>query len=349
MNNILKQDMQEIISCPLPWENIDGRTVLISGANGFVPSYLVFSLLERNRLYGARTRVIALCRNAERAKKRFSEYLDDPMLELKIQDVRDVSALDFSGQEIDYCIHAASPAGIFSRQEAPADTFCTNVFGCSNLLELGRNCNIRRFLFLSSVDVYGKMYSVDRLREEMMGSLDPLYARNAYSNGKRAAEALCAVYRAQYNMDVVVARPFQIYGPGMSLDDGRLHGDFVGQLQSTGKIVLKSDGKAERSFIYLTDATIALFTILLKGKTGEAYNVCSETSETSVLELAKLYQKFSNVNAEIVFDHTQHQTVEVKEALPCVLGSSEKLRGLGWKASVSLEDGIRRTLQYYNI
>lgn len=347
MNGILKQDIQKILSCPLPWESIDGRTVLVSGANGFVPSYLVFALLERNRMYGVHTRVIALCRNAERARKRFSEYLNDSMLELKIQDVRDVSAHEFVGQQIDYCIHAASPAGIVSRQEAPADTFCTNVFGCSNLLELGKNCNIRRFLFLSSVDVYGKMYSVDRLREEMMGSLDPMYSRNAYSNGKRAAEALCAVYHAQYGMDVVVARPFQIYGPGMSLDDGRLHGNFIGQIQSTGKIVLKSDGKAERSFMYLTDATIALFTILLKGKAGEAYNVCSEASEASVLQLAKLYQKFSN--AEIVFDNTQRQTVEVKEALPCVLGSSEKLRELGWKASVSLEDGIRRTLQYYNI
>ena len=344
MDPIIKTDIQYVAGADLPWGEIDNTTVLISGANGFLPSYLVFSLLERNHIMGIHTRVIAMCRNRERAETRFGDYRNDPDLELMIQDVTEPVHVD---GPVDFCIHAASPAGIFSRQEHPVNTFETNVLGCRNLLELCRKKGCRRFLLLSSVDVYGKMYSDQRLREEESGYLDTMYPRNAYSNGKRAAEALCAAYHADFGVEAVVARPFQVFGPGMALEDGRLHGDFIGQLLRQRKIVLKSNGQARRSFLYLTDSTIALLLLLLRGTAGEAYNVCDEAGEASVSELAGLYRETAGEWAAVEFDYGQREKVEVKEALPCVLGCSGKLRELGWKPSVSLEEGIKRTWNYY--
>lgn len=133
MDPIIKTDIQYVAGADLPWGEIDNTTVLISGANGFLPSYLVFSLLERNHIMGIHTRVIAMCRNRERAETRFGDYRNDPDLELMIQDVTEPVHVD---GPVDFCIHAASPAGIFSRQEHPVNTFETNVLGCRNLLEL---------------------------------------------------------------------------------------------------------------------------------------------------------------------------------------------------------------------
>lgn len=344
MNPVMKEDIEHIMQAKLPWEKIDNTTILISGANSFLMSYFIFSLLERNRKLGLHTHVIGLCRSRERAWERFRQYNRDSNLELVLQDVTEPVKME---KRIDYCIHAASPAGIFSRHSYPKKTFETNVIGCRNLLEVCRKSQAKRFLFLSSVDVYGKMNTGSRLEETDSGALDTMCPRNAYSYGKRAAEALCAVTRAECGTDFVVVRPFQVYGPGMSLDDGRLHGDFVEQLRRSGKIVLKSDGTARRSFLYLTDFTIALLTALLCGESGEAYNICWEESEASVLELAERYKKAAGGKAAIEFDYDKRKSVEVKEALSCVLGDSGKLRSLGWKPEVSLEEGVMRTWKYY--
>ena len=204
-----------------------------------------------------------------------------------------------------------------------------------------------KFFLLSSVDVYGSLREQRRRRESDAGVLDWLYQRNTYSCGKRAAEALCRLYQAQCGLPCVIARPFQVYGPGISLTDGRLHGDFIRQLREQGRIVLKSDGSAVRSFLYLSDATNALLDILFYGTAGEAYNVCDEAGERSVRELAELYAAQWGNGAEVVFDVSQRDTPEVKGALSVVTGDSTKLRGLGWKCGTALEEGVSRTLRYF--
>lgn len=315
---------------------LNDKTILISGANGFLPSHLAIALLR----CGAQ--VIALCRNEKRAMDRFSHVLGNEKFQLIVQDVCEPIHVDC---KVDYCIHAASPAGIRSRHEYPVNTFDANVIGCKNLLDI----KPQRFMLISSVDVYGNVQKNERLVESDVGYLDTLNVRNAYSLGKRAAETLSILYNAQYGVQTVIARPFQVYGPGMTLGDGRLHGDFIAQIQSTGKIVLKSDGTAKRSFMYIDDAVDAMITVLVNGENANAYNIVDETGESTVLELAELYAKLSKRDVKVEFDRTQRGTTEVTSALSCVLGSSEKLRALKWKPKTSLSDGIQKTLAYYGI
>jgi nucleoside-diphosphate-sugar epimerase len=344
VNPIIERDLESILTGGVDISALDQKTVFLSGANSFITSYIVYAILKRNRAANANIRIVALCRSESNAKKRFGEYLSDPHLMMICQDIREPIRYDGDAH---YCVHAASPAGIQSRQANPADTYDVNVFGCKNMLEFCREHNTKRFLLISSVDVYGKGLKDGRLIESDMGSLDPLYPRNAYANGKRAAETLCALYSAEYGFSASIARPFQVYGPGMALDDGRLNGDFVRQIIQDGRIVLKSDGSAVRSFMYLSDATSALFTALLRGESGQAYNICDERGEASVFELARYYKNASGANAEVTFDMTARDHVEVTEAPPCVIGSSDKLKGLGWKPAVTLQEGILRTLRYY--
>lgn len=344
MNNIIREDIEELLAFRKDLCLFQNSTVLISGANSFMMSYLVYVLLENNKKNGGNTSVFALCRNLENAKKRFSMYLDDPNLHFLNQDVR--HSIDYEG-EVDYCIHAASPAGIRSRQEFPADTFEINLLGCWNLLEFCRQKKIKKFMLLSSVDVYGKIKSQSRLKETDQGILDWNYKRNAYSNGKRAAETLCSLYFEQYRMPCVTVRPFQVYGPGMSLTDGRLHGDFIRQIMETKHIVLKSDGTAKRSFMYLADATHAMLDVFLHGSNGEIYNICDETGECSVRELAEMYMKASGMSGDIEFLYDKRNSPEVKEALSIVIGDATKIKELGWRSMTSLQTGIERTLQFY--
>lgn len=344
MKDTIKQDVQAILNVKRDWKIFEDAVFLISGANSFMMTYLIYTLLENNKVNGCHTRIVALCRNLENAEKRFGEYMEDPNLSLIIQDVCQPIIYE---DRIDYCIHAASPAGIQSRQEHPLDTFLTNVSGCKNLLNLCREKQIKRFMLLSSVDVYGTCQSHERLRESDVGILDWNYKRNAYSNGKRTAETLCSLYCEQYGMPCVIARPFQIYGPGMSLTDGRLHGDFIRQILENNKIVLKSDGSARRSFMYLTDATLAMLDVLLYGHAGEAYNICDEDGERSVRELAELYAATAGDGVTVEFAYDERETPEVKEAISVVLGNSEKLRELGWRGQTALSEGVERTLQFY--
>jgi nucleoside-diphosphate-sugar epimerase len=203
-------------------------------------------------------------------------------------------------------------------------------------------------MLLSSIYVYGRILPAKRFEETDSGALDSLNPRNAYAVAKRASENLCACYFAQCNVPVIIVRPAQIMGGGVALDDGRLHIDFISQILSSGKIVLKSDGSAKRTFIYITDAITGMLTALLKGARGEAYNVVDENGEATVLELANLIASLArDKKAEVVFDYDKRNSPEVTNAVSCVTGSSEKLRALGWKPKLALREGALRMMSYY--
>lgn len=347
VNRIVSEDVRNIIAKNIPYERFFGKTVLISGANGYVPAYFVHTFITLNDDRAAGMKILALCRNEEKAKKRFADYIDREDFRLIIQDVCDSIHVNIP---VHIFIHAASPAGIRKRHEDPVNTFLANVKGAENMLNLAVKNPCEYFLFLSSVDVYGRMEDHGRLTEDMSGYLDPLNVRNAYSCGKRAAESLCVAYQVKYKLPVFIARPFQIIGPGLELDDGRLHIDFISQIIRGNKIVLKSDGSAVRTFMYITDAIEAMFTVMLKGNAGEAYNIVTENGEAAVKELAEIMAlNVADRDIRIVFDHAQRDIIEVTEALPAVTGDSAKLKNLGWSSSHSLAEGSARMMEYYGV
>lgn len=347
MHRIISEDIENLTSADLPYEKFYGKTVLISGANGYVPAYFVHTFLGLNEKYDAGIKVIALCRNKNRALERFDDYIGRADLEWLIQDVCSSIEVD---EEIHVFIHAASPAGIRSRHDDPVNTFLANVKGAENMLNLAIKNPCEYFLFLSSVDVYGRMENNERLTEEQSGYLDPLNVRNMYSCGKRAAESLCKAFHAKYNLPVYIVRPFQIMGPGPQLNDGRLHIDFISQILKENKIALKSDGSAVRTFLYITDAIKAMFYVMLKGSAGEAYNIVSETGEASVRELADLMAKnVADRNIAVEYDYEQRNTIEVTGALSVVRGDSGKIRKLGWSCDMSVAEGSARMMEYYGI
>lgn len=345
-NRIIEEDLIQISNSSIDWNQIANKTVLITGASGFLPAYMVESILylNENKLVESPAKIIALVRNITKAKERFDHYKDRNDLQFLQQDV--CSKINYDG-EIDFIIHAASQASPKYYKVDPVGTLSANTIGTINILELARRKG-SKCLYFSSSEIYGSI-PIDKLpvSESFNGDVDPLNIRSCYSESKRMGENICISYIQQYNLDVKIVRPFHTYGPKVSLVDGRVFADFVNDILNKRDIVMKSDGSATRSFCYLSDATIGFFMILLNGKVGEAYNL-SGKDEVAIAKLADIISSISIYRETKVIkkiDQIDPKYMVSKVSRSC--GNTKKLESLGWKQTIQLKKGFERTIRSF--
>jgi UDP-glucuronate decarboxylase len=345
-NPIIQQDLAAITGSLLPWDNLSGANILITGAAGFLPAYMVETILYLNRhRFTKPARVIALVRNADRARERFAPHLTDRNLEIAVQNISDPLTIPAN---FDYIVHAASQASPLFYRTDPVGTLSANILGAWHLLEASRQHPVRGFLYFSSGEVYGIIKgNSGPIAEHDGGFLDPTDVRSCYGESKRMAETMCVAWAHQYSIPTRIVRPFHTYGPGMRLDDGRVFADFVRDILKGGPIVLNSDGSARRSFCYLADATLGFFTVLLLGKNGEAYNVANPNGETSIAELAdRLAIEFHSEGITVERRARTDQNYFVSPIVSTI-PNIDKAKALGWNPPHSIEQGFRRTVESY--
>lgn len=332
----------------LPWNRFSEKAVLVSGANGFLPAYMVETLLYGNEVNSIRNcHVVALVRNRSKAEARFQHLLGRADFTLLVQDVCSPVRLE---RKIDMVVHAASQASPKFYGKDPVGTLSANTLGTNNLLSLAREHQAEDFLYFSSGDVYGRSPHPEiATKEDGYGFLDPTDVRSCYGESKRLAETMCIAWSHQFQVPVKIIRPSHTYGPGMSLDDGRVFADFVANVVRRQDILIKSRGTARRPFCYLADATLGYFTILLKGGNREPYNVGHEECDLSVAELAKLLTGlFPERNLTVNFQpEFAQQQGYIQSSVERASLDTSKLRALGWQPVTSAEDGFRRTVLSY--
>ena len=342
---MIVEDFNQIKNSSIDWNRFENKTILITGANGFLPAYMVETLLLLNNdiLKYSPCKVIALVRNEKHTKERFSNYLSDENLKIIVQDVANEINLI---EKIDYIVHAASPASPKYYNIDPVGVIMPNILGTKNTLELARKNDIDGYLYFSSCEVYGRLNDGEVVNEDKDGYLDPTSVRACYGESKRMGENLCVSYGHQYNIPIKIVRPFHTYGPGMKLDDGRVFADFVKNIVNNEDIEMKSDGSARRAFCYLSDATVAFFKILLDGEKNNAYNMANAKVIISIKDLATiLVNMFPEKKLKAVFSEQSKDYLQSP-----VKGNSvdtSKLEKLGWKPSVSIEDGFNKTIRSY--
>lgn len=328
-------DISNIFQLELPYEKFSGCNILITGATGLIGGCLVESLmLNPNRDYS----VYACGRNVERGNKRFKEYLNESDFHFFQQDVTIPFKCDVN---FDYIVHAASNASPNFFAKNPVEVMKANLYGVPNLLDYGINHGMKRFLYVSSGEVYGE--GDGRIfTEEDSGYVDTMSPRSCYPSSKRAAETLCAAYAAEYGVDVVVARPCHVYGPYFTESDNRVYAQFIRNVLRNEDIVMKSTGEQYRSWCYVVDCVSALLHILLKGEKGVAYNIADSSSNITIKELACMIAEIGGkkVICEVPDEIERKGYNVVKQSL----FSISRLEGLGWLASGTFYQNMVKTI-----
>ncbi len=342
-SKVIKEDIQFVLSRFKHVERFRNKTVLITGAAGFLPAYLVEFFMSLDPEFN--TRVIALVRTMDKAKVRFSHCLNDSRLSLK---EHDVSLPYFSVEKINFIVHAASQASPKYYNIDPVWTLSANILGTINLLNIARKQNVDSFLFFSSGEVYGEVDEKQvPIKEDSFGYLNPINVRSCYAESKRMGENICISWYHQYGVKVKIVRPFHTYGPGMDLDDGRVFADFVSNILQKRDIVLKSDGSARRAYCYIADATLGFLTTLFHGENGNVYNVGNPYQELSVLDLAKILVDIKpELKLEVVFSENSNKDYLIS---PIKVNSPnvDKIKSIGWTPSITAKEGFTRTINSF--
>ena len=215
-------------------------------------------------------------------------------------------------------------------------------------MELLENMS-ERFLFVSSGEVYGDPVNPDELVSESdYGFLDSMNVRSCYAESKRIGETMTVSWANQYDIHASVVRPFHTYGPSLSLNDGRVFADFVSDIVNNRDIVLKSHGDARRSFCYISDAIIAILSVLLQGEKNEAYNIGNPDTEIAIKDLAsELIALFPEKQLKVKFKIKPENNDYLKSPVNNCSPSIEKIKKLGWSPEIGTKDGFKRTVESF--
>ena len=334
---LYRSDLDTALAHVVGLEGLRGCSVLITGATGTIGSFVTDLLLRYNETAAAGITVYAAGRSIERLHKRFGEA--DGLVPVSYDVLRPIG-FDFSA---DYILHAAGNAHPAAFNGDPVGTVSGSVSGTLALLDYGRRVGAKRLLFVSSGEVYGQGdLSLDSFREDYAGYLDPLSPRSCYPMGKRAAENLCAAYTAQYGLETVVVRPCHTYGPGITPSDSRANAQFVRNVLRGEDIILKSSGSQLRSYNYIADCASALLTVLLRGRTGEAYNLANPAARVTIAELAGLIA--GAAGRRVVFAVPNAEDLANRSPIARQVLGTDKLEALGWQGAFIPEEGVRHML-----
>jgi dTDP-glucose 4,6-dehydratase len=318
------------------WRELNGASIFITGGTGFVGLWLLESLGRANARLKVGARATVLSRNPRAFSRRTPHLAADRSIRLVEGDVRDFK---FPSGAFTHVVHAA-----FDSSRAivnPLTAFDTLAVGTRRVLEFAATQPLRRMLFVSSGAVYGPQPAdMERIDETCRGGPDPLLPASAYAEGKRVGEFLCGLAAAN-GLPVSIARCFAFMGPGLPTDGHFAAGNFLRDTHLGHDIVVKGDGTPLRSYLHAADLAIWLWTILLRGKSGRAYNVGSDQA-ISIEDLARLVAAGSprrpmvSVIGKASGGPPERYVPDIRRA-----GSE-----LGLKPTISLEQGIQRTLKW---
>lgn len=305
-----------------------GETYLITGANGFIGKKIVYALWEYNkRAVDKCCKIIIVVRNYEKAVKTYGQILSDYNVNLIINDNKECIHLD---EKVDWIISAAAVTKKEKIRCYPVDTLNDNVFGIYHCLELAKEKKVKGIVFISSVQVYGRVQSV-QISEDDFGKLDCMKEEAVYPESKRMGEMLVWAYAKQFHVNAKCVRLFHVYGEGEEYNNGTFLNDFLNNIAMEKNIVINGKGEERRNLCYIMDVIRGIFCVLYKGKQGEAYNVGSEYNNYTIREYAELLQEAARNmgrNIKIIVKNGEYMNGKIIDIqVPCV----EKLKLLGWE------------------
>lgn len=342
-NKIFAEDLKQIADTEcIAWDKLKAQTILVTGGTGLIGSTLISALLYANHVKELNLQVIALVRDLTKAENQFAEqrHFSDA-LSFVVGTVEECPKLDVP---VDYIVHGAGPTASNFFVEHPVETIKIAVQGTVKMLETAREKNVKGFVYLSSMEVYGAPHT-DAVIEETQGTtVDTMSVRSCYPEAKRLCESLCASYASEYNIPAMAIRLAQTFGPGVAANDQRVFAEFARYAMNKQDIILQTAGTSKRCYLYTADAVTAILTVLLYGKAGEAYNAANEKTYCSIVEMAQMVaEKIGDNKVKVIVrvDGKHEQKFPPPHNLN--LGV-KKLQSLGWQDFVSLQEMYERMI-----
>ncbi len=355
---VVQNDLDYIcLTNKLEFAKMSGKRLLVTGGAGFLGYYLVQSITHWNENYSPDKQVdLTVWDNFSRGVPAWLTALQETKkLKLAKRDLRDPLPADMG--DIAYIVHAASIASPTIYRQDPIGTMDANITGLRSLLDYSLKQKqagkpIEGFLFFSSSEIYGDPDpAFIPTPEDYRGNVSCTGPRACYDEAKRYGETLCVNFARQHGIPVKCARPFNNYGPGLKITDGRVLPDFCRNVLAGEDIVMLSDGLAKRTFCYDADSIMGYYRVLVNGRPGEAYNIGVETPEISMRELADrvvaLAKDLVGYKGKVVLKTSADPDYLVdnpSRRCPIITKAREQI---GYNPSISLEEGLRRSLLWY--
>ena len=357
-NDVIKQDIDNVLdNCQDEISLLKNKQVLLTGGGGFL-GYLLLHVFEKIiNNYSNDSPKVTIVDNFKRGKP---SWLDRITLNNNVSLIEhDIAkTLPSDIYRFDYIIHAASIASPTYYRRYPLETIDVNVNGIRNLLEYSKkrtlnNDPILGLLFFSTSEIYGDPDPENIPTEETYrGLVSCTGPRACYDESKRLGETLCVNFVREFEIPVTIVRPFNNYGPGLNINDKRIIPDLANNIFNNKDLELFSDGKATRTFCYVSDAISGYIKALLKGEKGESYNIGSEKPEISINDLSKLFRdtarEIFNYNGKIIYKKNNDKAyLDDNPNRRCPNINKAKTE-LGYHPLVEIDEGIRRSLIWYS-
>ena len=304
------------------------KRTLVTGGAGFLGSFLCEELLDQGH------EVIALDNFYTGSRKNISHLLDHPSFELIRHDIVEPILL-----EVDWIFNMACPASPIHYQYNPVKTVKTSVMGAINMLGLAKRVRAR-ILQASTSEVYGDP-EIHPQQESYWGSVNPIGLRSCYDEGKRVAETLMMDYHRQNQVDIKLVRIFNTYGPRMHINDGRVVSNFIVAALKEEPLEIFGDGEQTRSFCYVSDLIDVILKMMNKDDLIGPVNI-GNPGEFTIRELAEKILKLTGSRSKIQV--RQERSDDPVRRRPDISLAREKL---GWEPSVNLEEGLGKTIEYF--
>ncbi len=329
-------------------ESFRGARVLVTGAYGFLGFQFLHFLSHLNDLDPARPVAVVAADNGVRGVPLWASALakHDPRISLRMIDV--TRPWEGGCERFDFIVHAASIASPIAYRAHPIETLDANVTGLRNMLDLAREGGSRALLYFSSSEIYGDPPTSEiPTREEYRGNVSCIGPRACYDESKRLGETLCWLYAREKGVRAKIARPFNNYGPGLRLEDGRVLPDFFREGLAGRDLVLLSDGTPSRTFCYASDALAGYLLLLLSDLDGDPVNIGTDEPEISMRDLARLVlETCGNPGTVRLGKSPDADYLTHNPARRCPdIGKARRL--LGFSPRVGLQEGLARLMTWY--
>lgn len=333
MNKVYKQQIDKALTSILAKEQLFSKAILVTGASGLIGRAVVKMLSALNDVHNAKIRIVASGRKESSLQELFGDLKGVEYWAF------DINKEIESKIEFDYIIHCAAitSSGLFA--SAPKEVLFDNIFSLKNILDFAIKQNRKsRFLFLSSLEVYGEPYEFQKeFFENDLGYWSLSDTRAIYPYTKRMGELMCASYAKQHNLNFVTVRLSKVFGPDFVQGDTRIGASFLQKAAIGEDLVLNTKGEQKASYCYILDAIAALLSVLAKGESSEIYNASYNGAPVSAFEFATYCANAGGTKVVV-----KEATKDMGYAkVSHMVQNFDKITALGFKPQYTVKTGVK--------